>query len=165
MEKTNNNNRPKLELLLNKPVTVKLLKDKPFEGSSSYGNYLLYTVEHDGIEKAYFATPEVHQELAQHGLKVGDEFILTKVAHQNGRRITPKIEVEMIKKIVEAELPKTTEPPKSTLADGLKTIMETSLREAVELTKDVQGIPFHTDDVQKIASCLFIARTRTNGYN
>jgi hypothetical protein len=166
MEKTNNNNRPKLELLLNKPVTVKLLKDKPFEGSSSYGSYVLYSVEHEGTEKAFFATPEVHQELAKNGLKVGDEFILTKVAHQNGRRISPKIEVEVIKKIVEAELPKTTEPPKPTLADGLKAIMEKSLKEAVDITRSVQvGVPFQNEDIQKIASCLFIARTRTNGYN
>jgi hypothetical protein len=165
MEKTNNNNRPKLELLLNKPVTVKLLKDKPFEGSSSYGNYLLYTVEHEGIEKAYFATPEVHQEIVMHTPKVGDEILLTKIAHQNGRRITPKIEVEVIKKSVEKEILKPIEPSSPSIVDGLKAIMEKSLKEAVEITRTVQNVPFQNEDIQKIASCLFIARTRTNGYN
>ena len=165
MEKMNNNNRPKLELLLNRSVTVKLLKNKPFEGSSSYGNYLLYTVEHEGTEKAYFATPEVHKEIIKHEPNIGDEIVLTKFAQQNGRRISPMIDVDVIKKVVAPELPKPSEPTKTSVADGLKTIMETSLKEAVEITRSVQGVPFQNEDIQKIASCLFIARTRINGYS
>lgn len=161
MNRNNTNSRPKVELLLHKPTILKLLKDKPFEGSSTYGNYLLYSVEQGGIEKAYFATPEVHQEIVKQGAKSGDEIVLTKTAHPNGRRISPSIEVDVMKKSVENVIEKLIESPKPSLADGLKTIMETSLKEAVEITRSVQGVPFQNEDIQKIASCLFIARTKT----
>jgi hypothetical protein len=163
MEKTNSNNgRPKLELLLNRSMQVKLLKDKPFEGSSTYGPYFLYTVEHEGVEKAYFATPEVHAEITKLGLGSGAELLLTKIAHQNARRISPAIEVEAIQKPVPTLLKKDEPRQDAAPMDGLKTIMEISLKEAVEITRSVQGVPFQNEDIQKIASCLFIARTRPN---
>jgi hypothetical protein len=164
MNQRNNGSRPKVELLLQKPVLLKLLKDKPYEGNSSYGTYLLYTVEQDGVEKAYFATPEVHHEIVTKGAKAGDEIVLTKTAHPNGRRITPKIDVDIMKKRVESEQVEASETQPASLTDGLKTIMETSLKEAVEITRSVQGVPFQNEDIQKIASCLFIARTKANGY-
>ena len=150
---TNNNGRPKLEITLNQSAKVKLLKPKPFEGSSLYGSFRLYTVEHEGVEKAYFATDEVHAEIQKLGLKAGGEIVLTKIAHQNGRKIAPKFTVEVIEKKAESA-------KSSTNPDGLKSIMELSLQEAVEITRSVQGVPFQNEDIQKIASCLFIARTR-----
>jgi hypothetical protein len=168
--------------MLNQPARVKLLKDKPFEGSSTYGKYLLYSVEHDGVEKAYFATEEVHEEMQAHGLKRGDEIVLTKLAQQNGRRVVPRIQVAVVSRTHEppsppppksqtgAEIAKSyrnpledaTETP-SGLSDGLFEIMQTSLKEAVEITRTVSGVPFQNEDIQKIASCLFIARTRMSG--
>jgi hypothetical protein len=151
MEKPENNGRQKLELKLNETARVKLLKDKPYEGSSAYGPYWLYSFDHEGVEKAYFAPVEVHQEISKMGLKAGDEIILKKSASQNGRRVVARITIEPIPK-AEVPLPKRAE-------DGLKEIMERSLREAVEITRSVEGVPFQNEDIQKIASCLFIART------
>ena len=159
MSQTANSNRPKLELVLNMPTRVKLLKDKPFEGSSAYGTYTLYSVEQDGEERAFFATPEAHEALSKHPLKAGDEVILKKTAFQNGRKVGSKISVEVIQKPVVANPVITTEVLTKP-SDNLKTIMEKSLQEAVDITRSVVGIPFQNEDIQKIASCLFIARTR-----
>lgn len=46
--------------------------------------------------------------------------------------------------------------------DGFKEIMEQSLREAVEIMRAFTEVPFQNEDIQKIASCLLIARTRVN---
>ena len=162
MNQRSNGSRPKVELLLQQPVLLKLLKDKPFEGNSSYGTYVLYSVEQDGMEKAFFATPEVHQEIVTKGAKTGDEIVLTKTAHPNGRRITPKIDVDIMRRTVEKEPVEALKAQPSSLTDGLKSIMETSLKEAVEITRSVQGVPFQNEDIQKIASCLFIARTKAH---
>lgn len=166
MEK-NNNGRPKLELGLNESVKVKLLKDKPYEGSSPYGSYLLYSLEQDGVEKAFFAPPEVHQQIVEQGLKSGDEFMLKKVAIQNGRKVVSRIQVELVQKsptvetVSHAQQPRQAPKPNNghALTDNLKSIMEQCLKEAVDITRSVQGVPFQNEDIQKIASCLFIART------
>ncbi len=160
MEKTASNNRPKLELALNEAIKVKLLKDKPYEGNSPFGSYLLYSVEQEGIEKAYFAPPEVHQKIVDLGFAAGDELILKKVALQNGRKVVSRITVEQVNKPT-AVAPEIS-PEKSNgqqLKDNLKSIMEQSIKEAVEITSSVKGVPFQNEDIQKIASCLFIART------
>ncbi len=164
MGKTNNE-RPKLELALNETVRVKLLKDKPYEGKSPYGSYLLYSIEQDGMEKAFFAPPEVHQQIAEQGYKAGDELVLKKVAVQNGRKVISRIQVEPVAKAVTAQAasPSSSPQPKPTngkpVEDDFRSIMEQSLQEAVEITRSVQGVPFQNEDIQKIASCLFIART------
>ncbi|MBS4028001.1 MAG: hypothetical protein KGZ58_05115 [Ignavibacteriales bacterium] len=44
--------------------------------------------------------------------------------------------------------------------DNFKDVMLHSLNNAVEITHSVNGIPFQNEDIQKLASCLFIARTR-----
>lgn len=164
MEKPNNG-RPKLELALNESVRVKLLKDKPYEGNSPYGAYLLYSIEQEGVEKAFFAPPEVHQQIVEHGLKAGDEFLLKKIATQNGRKVVSRIQIEPIAKPTTLQSSQQPQQQAQKLgngnvaADNFRIIMEQSLREAVEITRSVQGVPFQNEDIQKIASCLFIART------
>ena len=74
MEKQQN---PKLELKLNESVRLKLLRDKCFEGKSTYGPYYLYTVSNgNGIEMTFFAPAEVHQQIVAHGLKAGSAFVV-----------------------------------------------------------------------------------------
>ena len=139
---------------MNEPRKLKLLKDRAYEGSSSYGSYLLYSVEEDGIEKAYFAPPDVHQEIVKLGCRSGDEIRLTKIAEENGKRGVSKVVVERLTAPVQHR-----EQP---ARDNLRGIMEQALREAVDITRAVSGVPFQNEDIQKIASCLFIARTRGN---
>lgn len=155
MEKQTNNNRPKLELEVDKPVKVKLMKDKPFEGRSAYGAYKLYSLEVEGQEKAYFAPPEFDEQVIANAFKSGDEFILRKVAVQSGRKILSKVVVERVK----------TQPSNGSngslnlASDNLKDVMEQCLKDALAISKAIEGMPFQTHDLQKIASCLFIART------
>jgi hypothetical protein len=151
MEKTNNNQRTKLELELNQPIKLRLLKNKPYEGKSEFGIYHLYSVEQDGEEKAYFATPEISQKIQVLGVTAGSEIMLTKVAVSNGKKAKADVLVEVINSHVRTQVPLG--------GDSLKQLMEKCLQEAVEITRSVQGVPFQTEDVQKIASCLFIART------
>ena len=137
---------------------MKLLRDKPYEGSSAYGTYALYAVEHEGTEKAFFAPIELKEQIEAASLKAGDEIIVRKVAIQNGRRVTSKFEITRPERPEQS--PGTSEATKEiSKEDGLKSIMEQSLREAVEITRSVPGVPFQNEDIQKIASCLFIART------
>jgi len=128
-----------------------LLKNKPYEGKSEFGVYHLYSVEQEGEEKAYFATPELSQKIQELGVKAGDEIVLTKIAVPNGKNAKAEVLVEAVNKHSRTQAPVS--------GDSLKQIMEQSLREAVEITRSVQGIPFQNEDIQKIASCLFIART------
>ncbi len=151
MEKTTNG-RTKVELKLNEPVKVKLLKDRPYEGQSDYGAYLLYSVEEEGVEKAYFAPPEVHQQIAELGCKTGDEIRLTKTAEGNGKKGVAKILVERIKiatKPIEADRP-----------DNFKAIMEQALKDAIEITEAAEGASFSSGEIEKLATTLFIARTK-----
>ncbi len=160
MEKPTNNSRAKLELKVNQPVTAKLLKDKPFEGDSAYGSYILYSLEVAGSEVAYFAPPEVHQQIKEFGFRTGDEIVLRKVAIQNGRKIVGQVVVEPVKKEAHQEpVLQKAEVQKPEGTDNLRAIMERSLQDAVDIVKSVQGVPFQTTDIQKLASCLFIART------
>ena len=128
-----------------------MLKNKPYEGKSEFGVYHLYSVEQEGEEKAYFATPELSQKIQELGVKAGDEIVLTKIAVPNGKNAKAEVLVEAVNKHSRTQAPVS--------GDSLKQIMEQSLREAVEITRSVQGIPFQNEDIQKIASCLFIART------
>ena len=69
MSQNNGNNRPKVELSLNQEAKLTLTKDRCYEGSNSFGTYYLYSVEQDGQEKSFFATPDVHQQILENGLK------------------------------------------------------------------------------------------------
>jgi hypothetical protein len=152
----NNGNRPKLELQLNESAKVKLLKDKCYEGTNTNGTYYLYTVEHNEAETAFFAPAEIHELIVKHALKSGDEFTLTKVASQNGKKVGSRLEFSMSSN---------GKPHAEITGDGFRAVMEQSLKEAVDITKSITTIPFQNEDVQKIASCLFIARTKTNGHS
>jgi len=141
-----------LELELNQPTKLRLLKNKPYEGKSDFfGIYHLYSVERDGQELAYFATPEISQKIQALGVTAGSEIVITKVATPNGKKIKSDVIVELLEPQIRTQ--------STTSGDSLKQLMEKCLQEAVEITRSVQGVPFQTEDVQKIASCLFIART------
>ena len=162
MEATNGK-RPKVELKLNEEARLRLLKDRCFEGNNSFGPYFLYTVDHGGEEKAFFATSTVHQQILEDGLKAGDEILVRKVAVQNGKKVSSKLELEVLKKAEASTLTSTrTSGNEPAASDGLKALMERCVREAVEITRGISGVAWQNEDVQKIASCLFIARSRAN---
>jgi hypothetical protein len=137
----------KLELELNQPTKLRLLKNKPYEGKSEFGIYHLFSVERDGQEFAYFASPEISQKIQELGVKAGDEILLTKVAVSNGKKAKADVLVEVVNNHVRTQAPVS--------GDSLKQIMEQCLKDSIEITRSLQ-VPL---DIQKIASCLFIART------
>lgn len=153
------NQKPKLEIKLNESVRLKLLRDKAYEGKSTYGPYYLYTVSNgNGVEMSFFAPSEIHQEILARGLKAGSEFILHKKASQNGKKITGELVFEAVPEQVPVK------PTNGNGTDHFREIMEQSLRDAIEITQSMKEVPFQAEDLRSICSCLFIARTRSNGY-
>jgi hypothetical protein len=151
--------KPKVELALNESATLKLMKDKPYSGENSFGAYYLYSVSHEGIDKAFFTSSELHQRIVEAGLKTGDEFRITKVAIQNGKKVTAKVEFEVVSKAVAV----TAQPDvvaASMQNDGFRDIMEQSLRDAIEATKAVNTVQWDVDSIRSIALTIFIQRAR-----
>jgi hypothetical protein len=142
---------PKLELTPNQTIRLKLLRDKPYEGKNNYGPFYLYTVSHEGTGKSFFAPAQTHQQIQEHGLRTGGEFILRTTPGVNGRSHAVEVSFEA----VQAE-----EVSEEVRADRFKEIMQQSLQDAIEIIKAVNTIPFQNEDIRAISSCLFIARTK-----
>ena len=149
-------NKPKVEIALNETATLKLLKDKPYSGENSFGSYYLYSVSQDGLEKAFFTSPDLHQKIAEAGLKTGDEFKISKVAVQNGRKVTARVDFEVVAK-APALVPPTVDVPSD---DGFREVMERSLRDAIEATRAVNTVQWDVDSIRSIALTIFIQRAR-----
>jgi hypothetical protein len=143
-----------LELNLGQSERVKLLKS-PILGSSQYGDYFLYPVEVNGEERSFFATPEIHNQISEMKLGPGDTIILRKLAQQNGKRVNAKLMLEIVSKEPKDE----TSAPPYPAADQLKELLLTCIRDAVEIAKE-GGVQFSNDELQKLATTLFIQRTR-----
>jgi hypothetical protein len=153
-----NGTRPKVELALNSEATLKLTKDKCFEGTNSYGAYYLYSVEQDGEVKSFFATQEIHQHILEAGLRTGDQFLIRKKAVQQGRRVTALVEFQVVSK-------QPVPPPNGDgngHSDHFKELMKECLAEAVEITKELNAIPWQNEDLRSIALTMFIQRARLN---
>jgi hypothetical protein len=147
------NPRPKLELNLNEEAPVKLLRDKPATGSSNYGPYYLYSVRHEGVEKSWFAPEELHAEIAQRGLKSVDEFAVRKVAVQDGKKLSSRLE------LVLSSNGKDHSTENAVAGDGLRESLLQCIRDAVDIVKE-SGIQFSNEELQKMATTLFIQRSR-----
>lgn len=154
----NGTQKPKVEMNLGDSATLKLLKEKPYSGENSFGAYYLYSVSHDGVEKAFFTNPDLHRKIAEAGLKHGDEFRISKVAIQNGKKVTAKVEFEVVSKAVAATPP--ADVPFDIPDDGFKELMKRCVQEAVEIVKEVNTIPWQNEDVRSIALTIFIQRAR-----
>ncbi len=132
---------------------VTLLKP-PHIGSSQYGEYYLYSVDADGEEKSFFATPEIHNQISEMKLGPGDTVMIRKLAVQNGKRVNAKMMLEVVSK----EQPKVEAPVQSS-GDKLKELLLTCVRDAAEVVKD-SGVQFSLEETQKLVGMLFIARSR-----
>jgi hypothetical protein len=145
-----NNGKPKLEVTeLNKPAKFKLLRNEPITGKQTNGDaWQLYPVKDEsGNEVSFFAPDDIHTILAEHKLKSGDEFILTRV--ENGKKGSSKLQVSIIGK-------ESTLDPKP---DSLKDVMIQSMRDAADILAAVPDLGFRAEDARAIGLSLFIART------
>jgi len=152
-------NKLKVEIALNETATLKLLKDKPYSGENSFGSYYLYSVSHNGVDKAFFTSPHLHLKIAEAGLKTGDEFRISKVAVQNGKKVTAKVNFEVIAK-TPAPAPQSQDIPFEVPDDGFKELMRRCVQEAVEIVKEVNTISWQNEDARALAVTLFIQRVR-----
>ena len=78
--------KPKLELQVNIPTTIKLLQSEPATGENSYGRWYLYSVECDGTEYSYFASEKVVQLLKENNVVQDDEVVITKKLIKSGKK-------------------------------------------------------------------------------
>lgn len=148
-------NKPKLELLLDKPIKLTLLKDKPYVSENSYGPFYLYSAkDENGVEYSYFAEAPIHQLIQEHKLKAGSSFVLQRVAVMNGKKMSSKVEFSIIGE--PEQMPQT---PTSQGSDNLKELLLKCVRDAAEVVK-AAGIQFNNDELQKLATTLFIQRSR-----
>ncbi len=147
----NNGNRPKLELPQNQPVRLKLLKQAPYTGENSHGKFYLYSVAGtDGIEMAYFASEDVHKLIQTNRLTAGAEIQLTK----KGKAVEFAIIGQALPEVL---------PAVAAGDDGLKAILLQCVQDAAEVIRE-SGIQLGNDELQKLATTLFIARSKSNGY-
>lgn len=147
--------RKKLELELNKTVSLELLFDEPITGQSRYGSYWMYTLkEKSGEEVLYFAPEEVNEQIKS--LRKGDRFEITKHAEQKGTKIITRFDVKIEKKNLESPA---NEINKSNGTDYFYDLMLTSCRDAVRIQNELGGLM----DAKSLAVTLFIARSKING--
>ena len=139
------NNRPKVELQLNQPVKLKLLRNEPLIGENGHGTYYMYAVTNEaGEELVWFAPSTAHDVIQSQQLKAGSE-IIVKLTGKN------KVEVSILGKAAEPE-----HAPK---ADSLKDVMVQSMKDAAEILSAVPDLGFRAEDARAIGLSLFIART------
>lgn len=180
-----NGNRPKLDPQLGEEVRVKLLKDKPYIGENGFGKFYLYTVQNvaDEMEHSFFAPDYIHNVITEHSLITGSEFILKKVATQNGsKKIVSRLELSLVangngngKATMTQEQAKSnghgqqsapaTQPDKPKTngnGNGYKSTMLECLRDAYDISKDpaFAGLPFRTEDIRSIGLTLYISRSK-----
>jgi hypothetical protein len=77
--------KPKLDLQVNMPQTIKLLQTEPATGENSYGQWFLYNVQSNGGEYSFFAPEKVVQKFRENNVKENDEIIITKRLFKNGK--------------------------------------------------------------------------------
>lgn len=148
-------NKPKLELLLDRPIKLTLLKDKPYIGQNNYGEFYLYSAkDENGVEYSYFADAPIHQLIQEHKLKAGSSFVLQRVATMNGKKMGSKVEFSIIGE-PEPVLPAV----KTTVSDGLKEILLQCVIDAADVIRS-SGVQLGNDELQRLATTLFIQRAK-----
>jgi hypothetical protein len=147
--------RKKLELKLNQPANLELLFEEPVIGNSSYGEYFLYAVKQGNNEEYnFFAPSELHEQMKD--LHKGNKIEITKLAEQKGSKIITKYDLKLISngngKIISDN------DSIAVARDNYFEIMLASFLDAMRIQENLNGMI----DVNKIAICLFIARSKVN---
>jgi hypothetical protein len=144
-----NGNPPKVELELNQEARLKILKSV-YQGQNSYGKFFLYSVTDtdSGEIKSFFAPDEIHSIIQEQKLGVGSEFLLKRV--QNGKG-SSKLELSILGKA-----PEISNTPTS---DNLRETLLNCIHDAEYVAKN-SGLQFSLDEIQKLATTLFIARSK-----
>lgn len=147
IENKMSNNRPKLELQLNQPIKLKLLRDLPLVGENGHGKYTMYAIQDEsGEEHVWFAPSTAHDVIQSQQLKAGSE-IVAKFTGKN------KVEVSTPGKAVDPE-------HMSKSADNLAEILKQSIADAVQAIRSFPDIPFQSEDIRAAALTILIQRAK-----
>jgi len=141
----------KLELNPNEKKILELRSEQPKIGKSTYGDYYLYIVSNgSGEECSFFAPNEKVHEILKN-LRRGSRFEIIKTAQKkNGKEVLVDYEVSILEE-------KKTEL--GIVKDNYFTTMLNSFEDAIKIQEKMNGMC----DVNKIATTLFIARSKLNG--
>jgi len=129
-----------------------LLFDSPISGESQYGKYYMYGVKNGDTEYSFFAPLKVHEALKDKPR--GTRFELTKTATQKGKKLVQDFEIKFLNG-GEQSIPKTVQ----TDSELFSTMLQ-SYDEATKIQSKYSAV-----NLNQCAVTLFIARTRTNGFN
>lgn len=88
--------KPKLELQVNIPTTIRLLQTQPATGENAYGQWWLYSVESEGVEYSYFAPEQVVIALQQNNVQEDEEVVITKKLKKNGKKNVVEYEISVL---------------------------------------------------------------------
>ncbi len=145
--------RKKLELEVNKSIRLALLFDSPISGESQYGKYYMYGVENGTEEFNFFAPLKVHEALKDKSR--GTRFQLIKTAKEKNKKLVTDFEIKFLDN---GSVEKKIEPK---LEDnGYYEAMLKSYEEATRIQNKFSAV-----NLNQCAVTLFIARTKTNGFN
>jgi hypothetical protein len=145
--------RKKLELQINSPVNLQLLFDEPLTGESKFGEYYMYAVRNGEQEYSFFAPLSVHDQLKDK--PKGTKFQLTKTATQKGKKLVTDYEIKLLDNGKQNET-KSDESENN----GYYEAMLQSYAEATKIQSQFSAV-----NLNQCAVTLFIARTKTNGFN
>ena len=158
-------NKPKLDLQVNIPTTIKLLMDKPITGSNAYGNWYLFGVEHEGQEYSFFATEDVAKFAEENKLRKGDSLKVTKTFIKVGKKNQTSYQLEIVSKGQQSHPATNGNAQPVTNGNGHSNgngqaedykIMHDCLAQGIKLQQDLGSVI----DVNRIAITLFITRTK-----
>jgi hypothetical protein len=146
--------RKKLELQINSPENLQLLFNEPLVGESKFGEYYMYAVKNGEQEYSFFAPLSVHEQLKDK--PKGTKFQLTKTASQRGKKLVTDYEVKFQNNGIKEEKDPATNPEDN----GYYEAMLQSYAEATKIQSQFSAV-----NLNQCAVTLFIARTKTNGFN
>jgi len=129
-----------------------LLFDNPIEGESQYGKYYMYGVKNGEQEYSFFAPLSVHEQLK--GKRRGTQFQITKTAVQKNKKLVTDFEIKF------SNNDKQVTPETGKSDSELFSAMLKSYDEATKIQNKYSAV-----SLNQCAVTLFIARTRTNGFN
>jgi hypothetical protein len=130
------------------------LFDEPLTGESKFGEYYMYAVKNGEQEYSFFAPLSVHEQLRDK--PKGTKFQLTKTATQKGKKLVQDYEV----KFLDNGIIKEKDPDQKSDENGYYEAMLQSYAEATKIQSKFSAV-----NLNQCAVTLFIARTKTNGFN
>ena len=146
--------RKKLELQINSPANLELLFNDPIVGENKFGEFYMYGLKNGKEEYSFFAPLSIHEQLKNK--PKGTKFQITKTATQKGKKLVTDFDI----KFLDNGISKEKDPDQKSDENGYYEAMLQSYAEATKIQSQFSAV-----NLNQCAVTLFIARTKTNGFN